>query len=300
MTRPRVTSPAARTKGVEEWIGLAISPRPSGFAPLLFAGALEEGLDVAAKLGFAVVELSLRSPEDVETGRLASMLSENQLGLAGIATGQACLFDSLCLASPDPGVRAAAMGRLSGAVELAARFGAAVIVGGIRGRLVGSHSEQASQRAGAVAAIRDCARLAAGLGVTLLLEPINRYETNFVNTAEEGLTLLNEIGAPSMKLLLDTFHMNIEERNLGDAVRSAGDRLGYVHIADSNRQAPGQGHLDFAEVVDALDQIAYRGPLVAEVMPIPDDVGAAQLTAQFWTRITDEDRSTGGMGGPGR
>ncbi|HLM96961.1 MAG TPA: sugar phosphate isomerase/epimerase family protein, partial [Acidimicrobiales bacterium] len=250
--------------------------------------------------GFAVVELSLRSPGDVEPERLASMLSENQLGLAAIATGQACLFDSLCLASPDPNIRAAAAGRLSGAVELAARFQGAVIVGGIRGRLVGSHSEQAGQRAGAVAAMRDCARLAAGLGVTLLLEPINRYETNFVNTAAEGLALLTEIGEPSMKLLLDTFHMNIEERNLADAVRSTGDRLGYVHIADSNRQAPGQGHVNFAEVIAALDQIAYRGLLVAEVMPIPDDFGAAQLTAAFWTRIADEDRSTGATEGPDR
>ena len=298
--QPRAAPPGAPTRGFEGRIGLAISPRPSGFAPLLFAGALEEGLNAAARLGFAVVELSLRSPGDVEPERLASMLGKNQLDLAAIATGQACLFDSLCLASPDPNVRAAAAGRLSGAVELATRFQAAVIVGGIRGRLIGSHSEQAGQRAGAVSAMRDCARLAAGLGVPLLLEPINRYETNFVNTAEEGLALLTEIGEPSMKLLLDTFHMNIEERNLADAVRNASHRLGYVHIADSNRRAPGQGHVNFAEVIDALDQIAYRGPLVAEVMPIPDDFGAAQLTAEFWTGIADEDRSTAATDGPER
>jgi sugar phosphate isomerase/epimerase len=189
---------------------------------------------------------------------------------------------------------------LSGAVELAVRFQAAVIVGGIRGRLVGSESEQAAQRAGAIAAMRDCARLAAGLGVTLLLEPINRFETNFVNTAAEGLDLLTEIGEPSMKLLLDTFHMNIEERDVPDAMRSAGDRLGYVHIADSNRRAPGQGHVNFAEVIHALDQIAYRGLLVAEVLPIPDDFGAAQLTAEFWTRIANEPLSPGAAQGPDR
>ncbi|MHB1517165.1 MAG: TIM barrel protein [Acidimicrobiales bacterium] len=297
--RPRAT-PAVSAKGVEGRIGLAISPRPSGFAPLLFAGALDKGLKAAAQLEFAVVELSLRTPGDVEPEQLASMLSENRLSLSAIATGQACLFDTLCLASPDPDVRGAAAGRLSGAIELAARFQAAVIVGGIRGRLVGSHSEQAGQRAGAVAEMRDCAHLAAGLGVTLLLEPINRYETNFVNTAAEGLALLTEIGEPSMKLLLDTFHMNIEERNLADTVRSAGDRLGYVHIADSNRRAPGQGHLNFAEVIDALDQIAYRGLLVAEVMPIPDDLGAAQLTAEFWTRTAKDDQSAGAKEGSDR
>ncbi len=296
---PRAGAPAESTKDLQGRIGLAMSPRPSGFAPLLFPGALEEGLDVAAKLGFALVELSLRSPDDVEPERLASMLGGLRLGLSAIATGQACLVDSLCLASPDPDVRAAAAGRLSGAVELAAGFGAAVIVGGIRGRLVGARSEQADQRAGAVAAIRECARLAAGRGVTLLLEPINRYETNFVNTAAEGLDLLAEIGEPSMKLLLDTFHMNIEERTLADAVRSAGDRLGYVHIADSNRRAPGQGHVDFSELVGALDQVDYRGPLVAEILPIPGDLDAAQQTAEFWTRIADAGPGTGRTQGHG-
>ena len=205
--------------GFDGRLGLAISPRPSGFAPLLFAGRLEEGLAVAAKLGFSVVELSLRSPGDVEPDVLAALLRDNQLHLSAIATGQACLFDSLCLSAPDANVRAAAVARLSGAIKLASRFQSAVIVGGIRGRLVGVSAEQSGQRAGAVEAIRECARLAAQLSVPLLLEPINRYETNFVNTVAEGLALLNEVGESSMKLLLDTFHMNIEEQSLAGAVR---------------------------------------------------------------------------------
>jgi len=233
------------------------------------------------------VELSLRSPVDVDPEALASMLRDNGLGLSAIATGQACVMDSLCLGSPDADVRKAAENRLSGAIELAARFEAAVIVGGIRGRLVGSPREQQDLRAGATDAMRDCARRAAGLGVTLLLEPINRYETNFINTAAEGIALLEEIGEPSMKLLLDTFHMNIEERTLAGALRDAGDRLGYVHIADSNRRAPGQGHIDFSAVMSALDAIAYRGMLVAEILPLPDDLEAARLTVAFWAGIAE-------------
>jgi len=148
--------------------------------------------------------------------------------------------------------------------------------------LVGSPGEQAGQRAGAVEAIRGCAVHAAERGVTLLLEPINRYETNFVNTAAQGLAVLDEIAHPSMKLLLDTFHMNIEEPSLEEAVLAAGDRLGYVHVADSNRRAPGQGHTDFAGLVSALDKIAYEGMLVAEILPLPEDAEAARLTAAFW------------------
>jgi len=266
-------------------LGFAISPRPSPFAPLLFAGRLEEGLKVAADLGFSAVELSLRAPSDVQPEHLASMLEDRRLRLCAIATGQACLVDSLCLSSSDPDIREAAAGRLCGAIDLASRFGAAVIVGGIRGRLVGPPGEQASQRAGAVEAIRGCAVHAAERGVTLLLEPINRYETNFVNTAAQGLAVLDEIAHPSMKLLLDTFHMNIEEPSLEEAVLAAGDRLGYVHVADSNRRAPGQGHTDFAGLVSALGKIAYEGMLVAEILPLPEDAEAARLTAAFWEQI---------------
>lgn len=283
----------ASAKSFEGRLGFATSPRPSEFAPLLFAGRLEEGLKAAANFGFSAVELSLRARSDLEPELLGSMLSENHLRLCAIATGQACLFDSLCLSSPDPEVRAAAAGRLQGAIELASQFGAAVIVGGIRGRLVGSSAEQASQRAGATQAIRGCALLATRLDVPLLLEPINRYETNFVNTAAEGLALLAEIDQPSMKLLLDTFHMNIEERSLEDALRTAGDRLGYVHVADSNRRAPGQGHTDFMSLMGTLDEIDYGGMLVAEILPLPDDLGAARLTAQFWAQAARERGPTG-------
>jgi len=267
-----------------------MSPRPSPFAPLLFAGRLEEGVKVAADLGFSAVELSLRASSQVEPPRLAAMLGDHALRLSAVATGQACLVDSLCLSSPDSDIREAAAGRLSGAIELAARFGAAVIVGGIRGRLAGSPAEQASQRAGAIEAIRGCAVHAAEREVTLLIEPINRYETNFVNTAAEGLALIDEIAHPSTKLLLDTFHMNIEERSLEDAVLDSGDRLGYVHVADSNRQAPGCGHTDLVSVVSALGKIGYEGMLVAEILPLPDDAQAARLTAEFWDRMADGQR----------
>jgi sugar phosphate isomerase/epimerase len=263
-------------------IGFAISPHASGFAPLLFAGRLEEGLAAAAELGFAAVELSLRSAGDIDSGQLRSALDSHRLSLSAIATGQAYLVDSLCLASPDADVRARAAGRLAEAIELAAEFGARVIVGGIRGRLIGTPAEQSGQRAGAVEVLGECARRAAQLGVGLLLEPINRYETNFVNTAAEGLALLGEVGEPTMKLLLDTFHMNIEEKSLAGTVRAVGDRVGYVHIADSNRRAPGQGHVDFGAVLEALEEIDYGGMLVAEILPLPDDRTAALLTSEFW------------------
>lgn len=256
-------------------LGVALSPRPTTFGPLLFSGRLEEGLDAAAEIGYSAVELSIREPGDLDAGALCSMLSQRGLVLSALATGQACVCDGLCLDSPDPGVRGRAAARLAGAVDLAADLGAVVIVGGIRGRFDVPAAERDARRGDVLEALRECAELATGLGVTLALEPINRYETAFVNTAAEALEVLEEIDEPSLGVLLDTFHMNIEERSLPEAIRAAGERLRYVHVADSNRQAPGRGHLDFAEVTRTLDVIGYQGPVVAEILPVPDDQRAA-------------------------
>jgi sugar phosphate isomerase/epimerase len=133
----------------------------------------------------------------------------------------------------------------------------------------------------AVESIGECAELAESLGSVLLLEPNNRYETNFANSAEDGLRILEEVGNPNLKLLLDTFHMNIEEANIPGAIQKAGDRLGYIHFADSNRQAPGRGHIDFDEILRALARINYSGVIAAEILPLPDDARAMQEAGAF-------------------
>jgi sugar phosphate isomerase/epimerase len=169
---------------------------------------------------------------------------------------------------------------------LASKFKAAVIIGGIRGRLSGTETEQAQQREAAVQAMRECARFAAAHHVMLLIEPINRYETNFINSAADGLALLDEIGEPSVELLLDTFHMNIEDVCINGSLEAAGDRLGYVHVADSNRRAPGQGHLDFRSVLHTLAKIGYEGPVTAEILPVPDDLKAIRQAGSFLTSLS--------------
>ena len=98
--------------------------------------------------------------------------------------------------------------------------------------------------------------------------------------------LIDEIGPPAPSLLLDCFHMNLEERDLAATVRSVGDRLGYVHVADSNRRAPGQGPIGFDEIFEVLDDAVYSGPLVAEILPFPDDATAARLAAGFLRRVS--------------
>ncbi|MGZ4385430.1 MAG: TIM barrel protein [Gaiellaceae bacterium] len=265
-------------------IGIAVSPTPASFAPLLYAGRLGEAARVASALGLTCLELSVRDPQALSLPELRSVLDTSSLSVSAIATGQACLADGLCLFARDAGVRAAAIERFATQCALAAELDSAVILGGVRGRLDAGPDELPRRRAAALDAIATCVREASARGVEVLLEPINRYEADFVRTVDEGLEVLDQLGPPSPRLLLDSFHMNIEEGELAGAIRRAGDRLGYVHLADSNRQAPGRGHIDFASILEALEDIAYSGPLVAEILPLPDDQTAMREAASFLAR----------------
>lgn len=271
--------------------GIAVSPREAAFAPLLFAGRLEQGVSKAGELGLEFIELSVRDPATIDPETVGAMIQQAGLRCSAVATGQACLADGLCLSATDPDTRRAAIDRFVAQVALAARLDAAVILGGVRGGLDVRRDGAQGRRRDAVRAIAECAQAASDRGVQVLLEPINRYETDFVNRCEQGLELLDEAGAGEAKLLLDTFHMNIEERDVGEAIAAAGDRLGYVHMVDSNRRAPGLGHLDFGEILSALAGIGFDGPIVAEILPEPSDSEAAAAAASFFAHALAGNRA---------
>jgi sugar phosphate isomerase/epimerase len=268
---------------LKDHAGVALSPRPSRFGPLLFAGRLEQGLEQASALGFPYVELSIRGLDDVQPQELNQKLGELNLKISALATGQACLFDCLCLGSDHDQKRANAVTHFKGITRLAKDIHSeAVIIGGIRGLLAGDGETREQNYAKAVASIRECALYTDELGIQLLIEPINRYEMNWILTAREGLQFLDDVGVASVKLLLDTFHMNIEEADSLAAFEQTGKRLGYVHFADNIRQAPGSGQINFDAILNKLEEMDYRGPVVAEILPLPDDQTAIRKTAAFW------------------
>jgi sugar phosphate isomerase/epimerase len=227
----------------------------------------------------------LRSSETVNPHELEDLLAKHNLELGAIATGQSCLHDELCLGSSDPDKVQDAVKRLKGHIGLAARFGSAVIIGGIRGKFSGTQPEMDQQYDQAVNAVRICADEAEKKDIQLLIEPVNRYETNFINSAEEGVAFINETGHPELKLLLDTFHMNIEEADMIKTLHKFADHIGYIHFADSNRQAPGFGQIPFRKILSALLAQNYSGIITAEILPLPDDDSAIQQAGAFFSSL---------------
>jgi sugar phosphate isomerase/epimerase len=121
--------------------------------------------------------------------------------------------------------------------------------------------------------------------VCLILEPVNRYEIDFINTVEEGAELMKKVGMPNMKLMPDLFHMNIEDSNIGGELAGNIEFIEYIHVADSNRLAPGWGHTDFPIIFNALLNAGYDGWVSAEILPRPDPDSAALQTIGFLTPL---------------
>jgi sugar phosphate isomerase/epimerase len=160
-----------------------------------------------------------------------------------------------------------------------------VIIGTIKGRL-GSAAEgrQAAYRH-VVDSLRCCLEEAERCGVQLCVEAINRYEADFLNTAAEAVSFIEQFGSKQVGLLLDTFHMNIEEACLMGPIRQYAEYLFHVHLADSNRLAPGWGHLDFPSLLRELSAAGYRGSLGLEYLPLPSPEESAGQGVTYLRRL---------------
>jgi 5-keto-L-gluconate epimerase len=250
----------------------------------LLSGSFAERLDKAVQLGYQGVELMVLRPTDLHGADIGAQVSDCGLEIAAIASGAIAMLDRLTLLGSDSASCTAAEQRLDQLIDFAAATRAPLVtIGGFRGRLANAvWMDAPGARAHLVSILQRAAARAAAVGVRLALEPLNRYETDIVNNAEEGLALVEEVGHKSLGLLLDTFHMNIEEAQYDTAIHSAAraGRLFHLHLGDSNRLAPGQGHLDFQTILTSLHAVDYRGYLSAELLARPNGDAAAERTAQ--------------------
>jgi D-psicose/D-tagatose/L-ribulose 3-epimerase len=211
--------------------------------------------------GFDLIEIPLLDPSKVDAATTRRVLEEAELG-ASCSLGLD--FDT-DVSSSDPAVSARGEELLSRAVDVTSAIGASFL-GGVVHSAMGKYLSPPSERGrrNCVEALKRLAGRAERGGVTVGVEAVNRYESNLVNTAEQAVALVEEVAAPNLVVHLDTYHMNIEEANLGDPVRACGDRLGYVHIGESHRGYLGTGTVDFAELFDALAESGYSDPLTFE------------------------------------
>jgi len=256
---------------------------PSAF--VVFRG-IEKSIRKAAEMGYDGVELALKYAGEVDRGLLSKWLAESDMEVSCISTGQVFADLGLMFTDSNPQKRSEVRSIFKDLIDLAADFGRMVNIGRVRGR-IGPQNPQDAERL-FIEMARELCSYAATKNVTLVLEPVNRYELDFVNSVEEGVKLMKKVDMPNMKLMPDTFHMNIEDRAIGEELARCIDYVAYIHFADSNRLAPGQGHIDFNDIVGHLKRVKYDGWVSVEILPKPDPDTAARQAIEYLKPLIDK------------
>jgi sugar phosphate isomerase/epimerase len=251
--------------------------------PFVFWDDLPAACRAARDLGFDAIEVFPPGPDAVAAGDLRRLLDEHGLALAAVGTGAGWVRHRLTLCLPDAAVRQRARAFIRSIIDFAGPLGASAIIGSMQGRH-GDGVEARTARAWLVEALENLGEHARQYNVPLIFEPLNRYETNMVNTVEAGVALLHSLTTKNIRLLADLFHMNIEEQNIALALRGGANLIGHVHFVDSNRRPAGLGHLDYAPIAQALVDIGYAGYASAEAFPYPDPDAAAHQTMVAFRR----------------
>ena len=264
------------------------TPSEVNLAPILLRGPLAESFALASRYGCDGIEVHLRDPHDVDWEEMVELSRRHALPVTTLGTGMAAGMDGLTFSDPEAGIRTRAVARVKEHIRLAARLGSAVTIGVLNGNLSSDLEQAAQRREYHLACLKECCRAAADAGVSLLLEPLNRYECDWLNTTEDALSIIAQLGFDNLKYLADTFHMNIEEVNIAASLRRAGSALGYIHLVDSNRCGPGQGHLPFGEVLNALLEVGYDGYLSLECLPEPDGETAIKHSLSYIKKLLAE------------
>jgi sugar phosphate isomerase/epimerase len=241
----------------------------------LFPGDFKKAFSVAKELKFDGIEISLADPEEISLSELRDLVDNYQIGISAVATGGVAVRDGLIFSSPEKSIRKAAVQRIKKHIEFASLFKAVVVIGLVKGWVNNSYSQSEDL---ITECLKECNEYSIEKGVNIALEPINRFQEDFFHSILSCKAYLDKIQLSNVKMMIDSFHMNIEDSDMWGNMRQARDYIIHVHYSDSNRLDPGMGHFDFMKMTQALKEIGYNGYLSAEILPVPDSYTAAKQT----------------------
>lgn len=256
--------------GVNTWVWTA---------PLT-TNKVERLIPKVASMGFDWIELPLESPDDFDHGRAATLIREHGLGVSNtVAMGP-----GRDLVHPDRAIRENTKAYIRACIEGVRAIGGTNLIGPIYATVGRTWQSTPDERARdidlLVSNLRALSAYAADHGVVLCIEPLNRFETSLINTHEQAIEVVDRVDHAACGIILDTFHMNIEEKSLGEAIRHTGERLVHLHACENDRGAPGSGNVAWDEVAAAVTEIGYDGPVVIESFTA--DVKTIAKAAAIW------------------
>ncbi len=267
-----------------------------------YSGDFEEAFRKLHELGYEGVEIMTRRPDRLDSAELRHLLDLYQLRLAGLCTGHVFGEEKLGLVTPQLKINEQAVQRLKIFIDFAARFepGRPVNIGRTRG--AGDPARLQDTFDCAREAMQELADYAKPAGVRLILEPINRGEVNFIHSTKDGLELVKRVNRPNFGLMLDTYHMALEDADPFSSLQEAAPYVWHIHFSDTNRRWPGNvgslGSFSFDRFIRALEDIGYDGFVGTEIQPWPDPDGAARLSIEYLRKYIPAPRTRGESYGP--
>lgn len=244
-----------------------------------------EQLVHAREMGFDIYELAVEDPDSF-TPELVKKAADK----AGIAVHICGAFGAeRDISSENPDYRENGKQYIHRLIDIAKAVGSPYVAGPMyaatgKARLA-AKEEKEQQYRWAVENLKELCQYAQENGIKLALEPLNRFETDFVNTVAQGNALIDTVGMPNLGFLLDTFHMNIEEKNIPDAIRAAGSRIFDFHACANDRGTPGEDHLDWLGIRAALQEVRYDGAVVIE--SFTTDITEIAKAVSLWRPLAD-------------
>jgi sugar phosphate isomerase/epimerase len=219
--------------------------------------------------GYDGIEFMPYDPNKVNLKSISNFI-KNDFKICAIATGPISFYHKVSYLDPNEENRMKSIKLTKDYIDLAYKLDSSiVIIGTVRGRIIESMSLESAFE-WFIECMKKIDEYAEEKDIKLVIEPINRYETNFINTLEEAIKIINQYSLINTYVMADTFHMNIEEPIIEESLRNSKGKILHIHIADSNRWPPGYGHINFKSIIETLKNINYKGFLSIECMPKPD------------------------------
>jgi sugar phosphate isomerase/epimerase len=237
-------------------------------------------MEQLAGLGYRGVELSACHPMPYPVEEVAALTRKHGLPVVSLLSGWSYGYEGLCLASPQAEVRHRAVSRLIEYADYAAQLGAVLVVGLMQGLRTDEPDEtEANQRI--AECLRPVAEAAAEQGTVVVLEPVNHLQVGFNHTAAEAVAMVERVGSPGLGYMLDTIHLNIEERSVLETIRAHGRRIRHFHLCETNGGPFGTGNLDFPSVLRQLEEAGYAHFASVKIYRKVDWEAAAQGAMTF-------------------
>lgn len=232
-----------------------------------------QNIDLLTKvknMGYDIIEIAVEDTAIIDWPKIKDVARDLDLKI----TISGAFGTERDISSTEPEYRKLGKEYIIDCIKIAADVGSPIFGGPVysavgKTRLV-SNEQKKQERDWCVEILKETSKIAADLGVVVGLEPLNRFETDMINTVDQALSIVQEVGNPSLQIVMDTFHANIEEKDIPDAIRKIGkDLLCHVQANESDRGTPGTAHLEWEGIRDALYEIGYDGAVVIETFGQP-------------------------------